>query len=71
MEANWSEVGDAANLVARRLAASRSRLATLTNTDRVTADGAVRTASATMAWFFRSRPTDRTLTGAATRPVGF
>ena len=46
---------------------SRSRLATLTNTDRVTADGDVRTASATIAWFFRSRPTGRTLMRAFTR----
>jgi hypothetical protein len=43
----------------------------LTKTDRVTADGDVRTASATMAWFFRSRPTDRTVIGAETRAVGF
>ena len=42
---------------ARRAARSRSRLATLTKTERVTADGAVRTASATIAWFLRSRPT--------------
>ena len=43
-------------------------MATLTKTERVTADGEVRTASATIAWFLRSRPTGRTLTGAATRP---
>ena len=41
---------------------SMSRLATLTNTERVTPDGAGRTASATIAWFCRSRPTWRTLT---------
>ena len=35
------------------------------NTERVTADGDVRTASATMAWFLRSRPTGSTLTGAS------
>ncbi len=35
-------------------------------TERVTAVGALRTAKATMAWFFRSRPTCRTVTGAAT-----
>ena len=51
-------------------ARSRSRLATLTNTERVTADGAVRTASATIAWFLRSRPTCKTLTGAETVTVG-
>ena len=54
----------------RRWAGSRSRLAMLTNTERVTADGAVRTASATIAWFFRDRPTDRTLIGAPTDAVG-
>ena len=36
-------------------------MATLTKTERVTADGAVRTASATIAWFLRSRPTGRTV----------
>ena len=51
----------------RRAARSRSRLATLTKTDRVTADGAVRTASATIAWFLRSRPTGRTVIGAPDR----
>ena len=50
----------------RRAARSRSRLATLTKTERVTADGAVRTARATIAWFFRSRPTGRTVTFAGT-----
>ncbi len=38
--------------------------------DRVTDDGAARTARATMAWFLRSRPTDSTLTGAPTLVVG-
>ena len=37
----------------RRATVSRSRLATLTNTDRVTDEGAVRTASATIAWLWR------------------
>ena len=41
----------------------------LMNTDRVTADGEVRTASATIAWLRRSRPTASTLTGALTRPL--
>ena len=50
----------------RRARRSRSRLATLTNTERVTADGAVRTASATIAWFLRSRPTGGP--GPARRP---
>ncbi len=39
-------------------------------TERVTADGDVRTARATIAWFFRSRPTGRTLIGASTFVVG-
>ncbi len=54
----------------RRLASSRSTFATLMKTERVTADGAVRTASATIAWFLRSRPTGRTLIGAETLTAG-
>src|SRR3954453_15987837 len=51
----------------RRSTRSRSRLATDTKTERVTHDGCVRTARATIAWFFRSRPTWRTRTGASRR----
>ena len=51
----------------RSVAGSRSRLAIEMKTERVTAVGDPRTARATMAWFLRSRPTCRTLTGAATR----
>ena len=54
----------------RRSADSRSRFATPTKTERVTADDAVRTARATMAWFLRSRPTGRTVTGASTSTSG-
>ena len=54
----------------RRRDRSRSRLATLTKTDRVTVDAAVRTARATIAWFFRERPTEMTVIGAATLAVG-
>ena len=54
----------------RRSARSRSTLAMLMNTERVTADGAVRTAMATIAWFLRSRPTASTLTGAETLTAG-
>jgi hypothetical protein len=45
-----------------RVAGSMSRLAMLTKTDRVTPDDDGLTASATIAWFFRSRPTWITLT---------
>ena len=54
----------------RRSTFSTSRLATLTKTDRVTADGAVRTASATIAWLWRWRPTVIVRTGAETLTVG-
>ncbi len=47
-----------------------SRLATLTKTERVTADGAARTARATIAWFLRSRPTGSTRIGASTLALG-
>src|SRR3990172_2065391 len=48
-----------------------SRLATLTKTDRVTPEEPWRTASATIAWFFRSRPTGRTVMSCSRRVVGF
>src|SRR5439155_345814 len=47
-----------------------SRFAMLTNTDRVTPDGAGRTASATIAWLRRSRPTWSTLTLWSSRVAG-